>query len=183
MNKVLEFSVGKLFRYKDADARLRGQELFLLEWDVSGYMLIIALPGMTDEEASVVRQNRVAVKAVIDGSFVLPLWAFEGSPLYGETPFDPTAYRSSLPESIREIPQTNLITIVGLDSTSMIIRVLRVANLPAAWLQRVVPAWELAWEDPEYRSRYAAWLDRLATLSLDEVKRRTERLGFLGEAK
>lgn len=182
MNRVLELSVGKPFRYKDADARLRSRELFLLEWDVSGYMLIIALPGMTDEEALVVRQNRVAVKAVIDGPFVLPFWEFEGSPLYGETPFDPTAYRAMLPESTTEIPQANLVTVVGVDSASMLVRALRVANLPAGW-RRVVPAWEPAWEDPEYRSRYAAWLDRLATLSLDEVERRTERLGFLGEAK
>lgn len=183
MNKVLELSVGKLFRYKNADARLRGQELFLLEWDRSGYMLIVALPSMTQKEAEIVKRNKVQVNALVKGAFVLPFWRFAASNLYGETPFDPTAYRSSLPESIREIPQTNLITIVGLDSTSMIIRVLRVANLPAAWLQRVVPAWEPAWEDPAYSSRYGAWLDRLATLPLDEIAQRAERLGYLGEDK
>ena len=181
-DQILKLAVGERFTYRNAEV-LRGQELFLLEWDRSGYMLIIALPGMTNREADVVKQHKVQVRALIEGVFVLPFWRFMDSALYGETPFDPMAYRSSLPESIKEIPQTNLITVVGLDSASMFVRALRVANLPAAWLRRVVPAWEPAWEDPEYRSRYAAWLDRLATLSLDEVERRTERLGFLGEAK
>lgn len=176
---IQEFRVGQPFIYRNAEI-LRNRELFLLEWDRSGYMLIVALPEMSLAEAEIIKHNMVEVSALIEGSFVLPLWDFETTLLYGETPFDPTAYRATLPESVREIPQANLVTIVGLDSDSMLVRALRVANLPAGW-RRVVPAWEPAWGDPAYSSQYAAWLDRIATLPLDEVERRAERLGLLGE--
>lgn len=182
MDELLKLSVGRPFRYKDADARLRNQEVFLLEWDKGGYMLIVALPGMTASEADTVKRNRVRVSAFVEGAYVLPLWRFVGSNLFGETPFDPTAYQKHVPESSSLLLTTNLVAVVGVDSSTMIVRSLRVANLPSAWLRCVKAAWQTAWVSPGYSVGYSRWLDGvISKFTVEELEQRAEYLGHLGD--
>lgn len=183
MEGFQEFVVGRPFRFRDAETRLREREAFALEWDRGGYMLIVALPGMTPGEADIIRSNRVRVSAFVEGGFVLPVWAFAGSQLFGETPFDPTQYRQWIPDSPLLLPKSNLVMVVGLDSATMLIRVLRAANLPKAFVARAADAWQTAWHDPAYSAKYSQWIDETAARhSLADLLNRAEHLGHLGDA-
>lgn len=43
-------SVGGRFDYRNVDQVVRGRDIMLLEWDPSGFILIIAMTDMTDRE-------------------------------------------------------------------------------------------------------------------------------------
>ncbi len=176
------FTVGQPFRFRDAETCLRNCEAFLLEWDRSGYMLIVALPGMTPGEVDIIKRNLVCVSALVEGACVLPIWRFSGSALFGETPFDPTKYRKWIPEFPSLLPKSNLVTVMGVDSATMIVKVLRAANLPKTFVAKAVNAWQRAWDDPSYSARYSQWIDSLMLRSLDDISARAEYMGRLGDA-
>ncbi|HOK71235.1 MAG TPA: hypothetical protein PLM83_07250 [Bacillota bacterium] len=74
------------------EAQLRNQTLMLLEWGNSGYTLYVALPNMTEQEAEIIKHNKVKVRMLGEADCLLPVWQFIDSQLFGETPFDPTLY-------------------------------------------------------------------------------------------
>lgn len=177
------FEVGKPLAYRDVETRIRNQTLMLLEWDNSGYILIIALPDMTEKETAIIKKNRVRVHAIAESGYILPVWHFTGSQLFGETPFDPTAYRNYIPNYSELLPKTNLVTIIGVDSATMVIKALRAANLPSAAVKMATSAWESILDDTSYSSKYARWVDDLTTrYSIKEILELAKYIGRLGDA-
>ena len=144
MTEYQAMSVGGRFDYRNADQIIRGRDIMLLDWDPSGFILIIAMTGMTDREAEIIRKHEMSVSAFTDGECVLPLWRFADSDVYGETPFDPTVYRARIPDSREQIMRANIVTIVGVDSNTMTIRALRAVSLPAHFKRAIRVASHLA---------------------------------------
>lgn len=85
MTEYTAMSVGQRLDYRNVDAVMRGRDIMLLEWDLSGFILFSAMTDMTDREAEIIRQNKVRTTAFTDREYVLPLWRFEGSDVYGES--------------------------------------------------------------------------------------------------
>lgn len=86
MTEYIAMSVGGRFDYRNADQVIRGRDIMLLDWDPSGFILIIAMVDMTDREAEIIRKHKMTVSAFTDRECVLPLWRFEDGDVYGETP-------------------------------------------------------------------------------------------------
>jgi hypothetical protein len=165
------------------EAQLRNQTLMLLEWGNSGYTLYVALPNMTEQEAEIIKHNKVKVRMLGEADCLLPVWQFIDSQLFGETPFDPTLYLPYYLDCKEDLPKTNLVTIIGVDSATMIIKALRAANLPNNWRHIVSNAWSDAWEDPTYSKRYNAWIDTvIAQYTPKQLLREALRIGYLGES-
>ncbi len=176
-------AVGEPLTGATREAQLRDRTLMLLEWGNSGYTLYVALPDMSEQEAEIIKQNKVKVRVFQTADYVLPVWQFVGSQLFGETPFDPTLYLPYCPDCKEAIPRTNLVTIIGVDSATMIIKALRAANLPNNWRHIVSNAWSDAWEDPTYSKRYNAWIDTvIAQYTPKQLLREALRIGYLGES-
>jgi hypothetical protein len=177
MTEYTAMSVGQRLDYRNVDAVMRGRDIMLLEWDLSGFILFSAMTDMTDREAEIIRQNKVRTTAFTDREYVLPLWRFEGSDVYGETPFDPTAYRALVPDSRESILCVGLVTIVGVDSNTMIIRALRALSLPAHFKRAIREAWQDAWDNPVYSKQYARWVDAMkVAYTLQEMFERAEHM-------
>lgn len=176
-------AVGEPLAGPAREAQLRNQTLLLLEWGNSGYTLYVALPDMSEQEAEIIKQNKVKVRVFQTANCVLPVWQFVGSQLFGETPFDPTLYLPYYPDCKEDLPKTNLVTIIGVDSATMIVQALRAANLPNNWRRIVSNAWSAAWEDPMYSKRYNAWIDTvIAQYTPKHLLREALRIGYLGES-
>lgn len=165
------------------EAQLRNQTLMLLEWGNSGYTLYVALPNMTEQEAEIIKHNKIKVRMLGEADCLLPVWQFIDSPIFGETPFDPTLYLPYYLDCKEDLPKTNLVTIVGVDSATMIVQTLRAANLPNNWRPIVSSAWSDVWEDPTYSKRYSAWLDKvIQRYTPKQLLRGSLRMGYLGES-
>jgi hypothetical protein len=170
-------SVGGRFDYRNADQIIRGRDIMLLDWDPSGFILIVAMAGMTDREAEIIRKHKMTISAFTDRECVLPLWRFEDGDVYGETPFDPTVYQARIPGSREQIMRTGLVTIVGVDSNTMTIRALRALSLPAHFKRAIREAWQNAWDNPVYSQQYARWVDAIkVAYTLQEMFDRAEHI-------
>lgn len=177
-----KIAVGEPLAGAAREAQLRNQTLMLLEWGNSGYTLYVALPNMTEQEAEVIKRNKVKVRLFQEADCLLPVWQFVGSQLFGETPFDPTLYVPYYPDCRADLPKTNLVTIVGVDSATMIVQALRAANLPNNWRSVANSAWADAWEDPTYSKRYNAWVDKvIQRYTPKQLLHESLRVGYLGE--
>lgn len=173
----LAMSVGKRLDYRNVDQVVRGRDIMLLDWDQSGFILFIAMTDMTDHEAEIIKHNEVRISAFTDGECLLPLWRFANSDVYGETPFDPTAYRAHIPDAREAILHTNVVIIVGVDSNTMTIRALRAVSLPARFKQAIQEAWQGVWDNPVYDQQYARWIDAMKVCyTLQEMFERAEHM-------
>jgi hypothetical protein len=161
VTEYIAMSVGGRFDYRNADQVIRGRDIMLLDWDPSGFILIIAMVDMTDREAEIIRKHKMTVSAFTGGECVLPLWRFADSDVYGETPFDPTVYRARIPDSREQIMRANIVTIVGVDSNTMTIRALRAVSFPAHFTRAIREAWQGVWDNPVYSQQYARWVDTM----------------------
>jgi hypothetical protein len=175
-------AVGRPFQWRDSVTR-QGRDEFILDWDPAGYILIAFLRGMTDREAKILDRNKVRVSAIVKGACVMPIWRWAGSQLYAETPFDPTVYLPLVPGAKEQLLRSNLVTLVGVDSTTIITRVLKVANLPQRFIDAAHEAWKGAWDDLDYSAKYAQWrMELTSEHSLDRLVAQAEYLGCLGDA-
>lgn len=181
MTEYMAMSVGQRLDYRNVDAVVQGRDRLVLEWDQSGFILICAMAGMMEDESQILKQNKVRVSAMVEGGFVLPVWRFAGSQVYGETPFDPTVYRLHVPDSHEQILSSRIVTIVGVDSETMVVRALRAANLPPRLAHAMHDAWKTAWDDPTYSRRYASWISTMMCYSMEELVERAEYMGSLGD--
>ncbi|MEA4884223.1 MAG: hypothetical protein VB144_11330 [Clostridia bacterium] len=178
MTEYMAMSVGQRLDYRNVDQVVRGRDMMLLDWDQSGFILIIAMTDMADQESEIIRHNKMLVSAFTDHKNVLPLWRFADSEIYGETPFDPTMYRPYVPGSREAILRTHIVTMVGVDSNTMIIRALRAVSLPAYFNRAIQEAWQDAWDNPFYSQQYAQWVDAMKVCyTLQEMFDRAEHMG------
>lgn len=182
VTEYLAMSIGDRLDYRNVDQVVRGRDRVVLEWDQSGFILICAMTDMTEVESQNLSQNKVRVSAMIEGEFILPVWRFAGSQVYGETPFDPTVYRPYVPGSREQILDSRIVTIVGVDSETMVVRALRAANLPPRFIRATQDAWKTAWDDPTYSKRYASWIGTMMCYSTEELIERAEYTGSLGDS-
>lgn len=176
-------AVGEPLAGATREAQLRNRTLMLLEWGNSGYTLYVAMPDMSEQEAEIIKHNKIKVRMLGEADCLLPVWQFIDSPIFGETPFDPTLYLPYYLDCKEDLPKTNLVTIVGVDSATMIVQTLRAANLPNNWRPIVSSAWSDVWEDPTYSKRYSAWLDKvIQRYTPKQLLRGSLRMGYLGES-
>lgn len=55
------------------EAQLRNQTLMLLEWANSEYTLYVAMPDMSEQEAEVIKRNKVKVRLFQTADCLLPV--------------------------------------------------------------------------------------------------------------
>lgn len=63
MTEYQAMSVGGRFDYRNADQVIRGRDIMLLDWDPSGFILIITMVDMTDREAEIIRKHKMTISA------------------------------------------------------------------------------------------------------------------------
>jgi len=66
MTEYTAMSVGQRLDYRNVDAVMRGRDIMLLEWDLSGFILFIAMTDMTDREAEIIRKHKMTISAFTD---------------------------------------------------------------------------------------------------------------------
>jgi len=138
-----------------------------------GLMLLIYLESMTQTEADTLRKDKIAVRAYREQDKLLLLFRF-GPELIFEVSFNPRRYSD---ERSNAVGKSNLLHIVGIESSSNIVRLQRVVSISARLLAMMERYWgEQSQVTPE---KYDAWLERLTQCSVDELWEQGEYIGQL----
>lgn len=157
-DKITKIEMGKPFKLFDNN--MKGQTGCVTEMLENGvFCLVIYMDNMTFEEVIILNQIKVKVKAIKEtDDFLLIMIKFGNTPLIFEIAFDPTLYNDSRREYFME---TNMLSIIGVDSNSNIIKALRYVSMPLALHNLYKDAWSLALKREGFSTKYTKWVDDL----------------------
>jgi hypothetical protein len=122
------------------------------------YALAIYLSNMSDSEISFLRFEKVTCRIIEEGDFLLTLVRFGNSELIFEMAFDPTLYKD---QRMDNMLKSNMLNLIGIESTTNIIKTLRMANLPIALYRKMITIWGNAKDIENYSQKYTNWMDDL----------------------
>lgn len=155
--------VGEEYTLFDID-KVRGIDsamLFEALSDNSGYAMNIYFADMTSEEANLIASAPISVRVLRDTpTFVLPVVRFGRSPLLFEIIFDPTLYKDN--RSMQLTLENNLVTIVGVDSNTNIVKALRLVSIPKRLREIWLTSWTKALEMNDFSRKYNMWVSDIS---------------------
>lgn len=154
-----------------------GGEMAVLELaEGGGFYLLVYLPDMADSEAEHLRKGKMRFRIIRQGDFVHTLVGF--GPMQFELPFNPARYSE---DRLPDLLKSNMVTVVGVDSRSTLVRALRYVNLPLKLWEIYKRCWAALLGGLISSTDYELWVDGLMQYSLDELWERAEYVGAGGE--
>ncbi len=120
------------------------------------FVLIVYMNNMTEKEREVLRKTKIETRIIQETDyFIIHLIKFTGTPLIFEIDFDPTLYPDERKDMIAE---SNMVSIIGVESNDNTIQTLRLANMPLGLHEKLVAAWIQAKEIEGFSKKYKAWI-------------------------
>lgn len=111
--------------------------------------------------------------------FVLTLIKYGNTNLIFEMSFDPTLYKD---ERRGIFFKSNMLTIIGVDSNTNIIKTLRYVSMPLKLHQLYKDAWSLALKRKEFSQKYMNWVDDLdKRYSVVQLWKMSKMYGQMGQ--
>ncbi len=146
----------ELFKGRD----MKGQTGCLIEQLADGgFCLVVYMDNMQISEILTLRENKIHVRVIKEtDDFVLTLIKYGNTPLIFELCFDPTLYKD---ERRGIFSKSNMLTIIGVESNTNIIKTLRMVSMPLKLFKLYNRAWELALKHDGFSEKYSAWLNDL----------------------
>ncbi|BCV23260.1 hypothetical protein [Gelria sp. Kuro-4] len=141
-----------------------------------GFYWIVGLPKMTESEIEVLKRKPIKFYTIQEQGFVY-LLARIGYMEF-ELHFNPALYAYA-PDRLAFLTKSNMVTLVGVDSETNIVRVLRYFNLPLRLWDKLQASWQVVLR--EGGKVYDDWVETLRSFSLDDLYRRAEYVGRGGE--
>lgn len=152
----------------------------MLEASPDAFWLLIYLSGMNENERKLLSKAKIATKVLESQEMLLSLIRFGDSPLIFELPFDPTLYADG--RAIKLINRLNTLQLIGVESASSTIQVLRLLSIPHELRRRWAKSWEAVTRMPDASAMYSDWLDKLyAHYSVTQLWDMADYAGKLGE--
>ena len=125
----------------------------------SSFALIVYMDNMTTGEFMTLKEDKIHVRVIKEtNDFVLTLLKYGKTPLIFELCFDPTLYKD---ERRGVFGKSNMLTIIGVESNTNIIKTLRMVSMPMKLFKLYNRAWELALKHDGFSEKYSAWLNDL----------------------
>lgn len=144
-----------------------------------GFMLVVYLNNMTLKEKQALESGKVEVRLIKEtDTFLMPLIKFDKQLEFGLI-FDPTKYTDERKDILFK---SNMVTIIGIESTTNTINTLRLANMPMRLFRLFIGSWEQAKSIENFGQKYNAWVDDLYNrYSDDELWKMGVYIGKMGE--
>lgn len=170
-NEYILLEVGKPFTMFKNSKMLGndGAILELLESKGKGEWFIgIYLTNMSRKEELSLRNSKIIVKLIKETeSFILPIMGY--SDLTFSLIFDPLKYIDNRKNILFDITKiNNMVTIVGIESTTNTIKTLRYANMPKKLYLALMQQYEHAKIVENFSEKYDRWIDDLYNRYTDE---------------
>ncbi|MDD4111347.1 MAG: hypothetical protein PHS54_07430 [Clostridia bacterium] len=148
------------------------------------FAFIIYMNKITEQEKEILRKNKIRVKIIREDDFLLTMINYVGTPLVFEMSFDPTLYKDG---RFFSLSKSNLITIIGVDSSNNIIQTLRTVSTPpklfGIWQKYWLKPWNISHYQEDFTIRYKEWVDNLDTkYTVLQLWERGEYIGVMGES-
>lgn len=144
-----------------------------------GLIYTLYLRNPSAKEIRLIQESKINVRLLEDTPYCLPLIQFGSNKLIFEMSFDPTLYPDDRALQIGR--SNNLITIVLVDSETNVVRALRNANLPLAFIEKCSNIWKSAFADVHFSENYKKWYASKQQIHLEKLWDRAIYLGKLGE--
>jgi hypothetical protein len=144
-----------------------------------GYMISIYLNNMTAVEKKALSTGTIKTKIFKDDyHLILPMVNFNNV-LYFSLIFDPLKYKDDRQNTLFN---SNLVTIVGIESNNNIVQTLRMANMPRRLFLALMMQRDKAKDIENYSKRYDRWVNDLYSRYTDEqLWNMAEYVGKMGE--
>lgn len=176
-HKLTRMQVGEHFEVFQPGAIMNGGILEILH--DKGLMLVLYMQNMRKSEEQAIRKSKIHVRTIKEWPNMLMLIRF-ASPdnLIFEISFDAGLYSD---ERRNYLGETNLLQIVGVESTNNTIRAMRLVSIPRNLLATMVRYWSPS-TDKDHFARYRCWIDNLyARYTTMQLWNMAEYTGQLGE--
>jgi hypothetical protein len=171
--------VGKPFEMF-RNRNLQGQCGSYFEQTVDGkFCLIIYLDNMTTEEELMLRFLKINVHTIKEtDDFLLTIIQFGDGAVF-EMSFDPTLYTD---ERKGLFIKSNMLTIIGVDSNTNIIKTLRYVNMPFKLHELMKDTWGKAMLRNDFSEKYKRWVNDLDNkYTIFELFDMGENCGYMGK--
>lgn len=122
-----------------------------------GFSLIAYLSNMSQAEKTALSES-ITVKLYREDSFLLPIIRFGNTHLMFEVIFDPTLYDDGRDETLTV---SNMLTIIGVESNSNIIKTLRLVSINPSLYKELVSFWIKAKNMEDFSKKYINWVREL----------------------
>jgi hypothetical protein len=148
------------------------------------FAIIVYMNQMTKHEKEILRKNKIKVKIICEDDFILTMINYVGSPLIFEMSFDPTLYKDG---RLFDISKSNLVTIIGVDSSNNVIQTLRTVSTPLKlfeiWKKYWFKPWDISHHQKDFSIQYKKWVDNLdLKYTVLQLWERGEYIGSMGES-
>lgn len=176
-------SVGEKFPlFEKGLNTVRNQDGVLFEAleDNGGYSIVVCLNKPIPKEIELVAEHRINIRLFQEGNFILPMVQFGSEPMIFEMFFDPTRYTDERAIQLQQDNNSVMVTLV--DSSTNIVKALRMANLPLDFIQTCSYHWSKAYLQSDFSSDYVSWYRKLQQLSLESLWEQAKPVGYLGES-
>ncbi len=161
MNKFTALEVGKEFpmfsKSKEKTLNIDGAIIEMLPKE-HGYTLSLYMCNMILEEVKILRFNKISCKYIQEGDFILTLIGYNNSNIIFEISLDPTLYKDNRSDFLLK---TNMITVVGIESTNNIVKTIRYCSVPIKLYNKWIEVWGRAKDIEGYSEKYTRWVDDL----------------------
>jgi len=179
---MIELKIGERFDLF-VGRNLRGQNGCVFEqMQGGGVALIVYLDNMTIQEQLVLKHAKISVRVIReDKDLLLTMIRYDGSPLIFEMSFDPTLYKNK-PEQYNQFIKSNMLTIIGIDSNTNIIKTLRLVSVPKRLYSLWISVWMNALKNENFSQKYNKWIDDLdSRYSVIKLWNMAENYGKMGQ--
>ena len=123
-----------------------------------GYILCLYANRMSKREYEILRHEEIKCKYIQEGDFILTLIGYGNTELMFEISYDPTLYKDG--RGINFI-KSNMLTVVGIESTTNVINTLRYCNIPVKLYSKLITIWDKAKDIENYSQKYTNWMNDL----------------------
>lgn len=172
--------LGEPFTLFNSETLLNKEGAILEKHPSGGFICLILLPHMREEEAQILQTRRADLRAIWEGNLVLTLLRFRNTDFLFEMSFDPTKYGKA--DFSKWFFKSNMFYLIGVDSSTMIVRSLRMANVSPQLYRIWGLAWQAAFQQPNYSELYDKWItDLQRRFTLERLWERASYVGFLGQ--
>jgi hypothetical protein len=172
-------AVGEPFTLVDSIKYMNFSGCVLESTEQGDFILPIYLNNMSNQEKLALRKSTIKVKVIKDANYlVLHLIDIKGLGQF-ELIFNPLLYTG---EKRDNFLKSNLITIIGIESTKNIVQTIRQVNMPKQMYINFLGQFQEGKEIENYSNRYNRWIDDLISrYSVEQLWDRGNYIGKLGE--